>query len=114
MMLVNSLISVVEDVEIRVHLRNQMNACGLQAITDKMLEFNSEHLRRHISIYKQMSDNDYEVVIEIQNDNILSDMNDPRDVFESLLGRVEGTRGYDFLLSALQHLLLINDQSDIQ
>ncbi|KAI9259027.1 hypothetical protein BDA99DRAFT_484089 [Phascolomyces articulosus] len=114
MMLVNSLISVVEDVEVRVHLRNQMNACGLQAITDKMLEFNSEHLRRHISIYRQMSDNDYEVVIEIQNDNILSDMNDPRDVFESLLSRVEGTRGYDFLLSALQHLLLINDQSDIQ
>ncbi|KAI8145922.1 hypothetical protein BJV82DRAFT_535287 [Fennellomyces sp. T-0311] len=114
MMLVNSLISVVEDVEVRVHLRNQMNACGLQAITDKLLEFNNEHLRRHISIYKQMSDNDYDAVIEIQNDTILSDMNDPRDVFESILGRVEGTRGYDFLLSALQHLLLINEENEVQ
>lgn len=114
MMLVNSLISVVEDVEVRVHLRNQMNACGLQAITDKMLEFNNEHLARHISIFKQMSDNDYEEVIETHTENMLENMNDPRDVFEAILGRVEGTRGYDFFLSALQHLLLIRDSGDTQ
>ncbi|CDS04805.1 hypothetical protein LRAMOSA07335 [Lichtheimia ramosa] len=114
MMLVNSLISVVEDVEVRVHLRNQMNACGLQSITDKMLEFNNEHLARHISIFKQMSDNDYEEVIETHTENMLENMNDPRDVFEAILGRVEGTRGYDFFLSALQHLLLIRDSGDTQ
>lgn len=114
MMLVNSIISVVEDLEIRVHLRNQMNASGLQVIMDKMMEFNNEHLRRHISIYKQMSDNDYEEMLEIYNEKILSDMNDPRDVFESILTRVEGTRGYDFLLSALQHLLLIRDEEGTQ
>lgn len=113
-MLVNSIISVVEDVELRIHIRNQMNACGLQSIMDKMLEFNSEHLKRHISIYKQMSDNDYEEMMDIYNEKILSDMNDPRDVFEAILSRVEGTRGYDFLLSALQHLLLIQEQGDTQ
>ncbi|KAG0169559.1 hypothetical protein DFQ28_004162 [Apophysomyces sp. BC1034] len=114
MMLVNSIISVVEDVEVRVHLRNQMNACGLQAIMDKMQDFNSEHLKRHISIYKQMSDNDYEEIMEVYNEKILNDMNDPRDVFESILSRVEGTRSYDFFLSALQHLLLIQDQGEVQ
>ncbi|CAO3595395.1 unnamed protein product [Absidia cylindrospora] len=114
MMLVNSLITVIEDSEVRVHLRNQLNACGLQRIMDKMLEYNNEHLRRHISIYKQMSDNDYEDMQETYNDESINNMDDPRDVFESILHRVEGTRGYDFLLSALQHLLLIQDQGPVQ
>lgn len=114
MMLVNSIISVVEDPEVRVHLRNQMKACGLQSVLDKMLEFGSEHLKRHVNIYKQMSDNDYEEMMDIYNEQIINDMNDPHDVFESILARVEGTRGYDFFLSALQHLLLIKDQDDIQ
>ncbi|ORZ05858.1 hypothetical protein BCR42DRAFT_427913 [Absidia repens] len=114
MMLVNSLITVIEDSEVRVHLRNQLNACGLQRIMDKMLEYNNEHLRRHISIYKQMSDNDYEDMQETYHDESINNMDDPRDVFESILHRVEGTRGYDFLLSALQHLLLIQDQGPVQ
>ncbi|KAI7867438.1 hypothetical protein BDF14DRAFT_1968074 [Spinellus fusiger] len=110
MMLVNSIISVIEDVEVRIHLRNQMNACGLQAIMEKLLEFSNENLRRHVNIYTQMKDNDQEDIIEIYNEKILSDMNDPRDVFETILIRVEGTRSYDFFLSSLQHLLLIQDQ----
>ncbi|KAI8337692.1 hypothetical protein BC941DRAFT_352320 [Chlamydoabsidia padenii] len=114
MMLVNSIISVIEDSEVRVHLRNQLNACGLQRIMDKMQEYNNANLRRHITIYKQMSDNDCEDMLEAYNDKILNNMDDPRDVFESILHRVEGTRGYDFLLSALQHLLLIQDQGPVQ
>jgi cytokinesis protein len=114
MMLVNSIISVIEDSEVRVHLRNQLNACGLQRIMDKMQEYNNANLRRHIAIYKQMSDNDCEDMLETYNDKILNNMDDPRDVFESILHRVEGTRGYDFLLSALQHLLLIQDQGPVQ
>jgi cytokinesis protein len=114
MMLVNSIISVIDDSEVRVHLRNQLNACGLQRIMDKMQEYNNANLRRHIAIYKQMSDNDCEDMLETYNDKILNNMDDPRDVFESILHRVEGTRGYDFLLSALQHLLLIQDQGPEQ
>ncbi|KAL9555089.1 hypothetical protein MBANPS3_002512 [Mucor bainieri] len=114
MMLINSLVTVIEDVEVRVHLRNQMNASGLDAITDKMLDFNNEQLRRHINIYKQMSENDVDEIMEIYNETILTNMNDPRACFERILERVEGTRSYNFFLSALQHMLMIQAQGDIQ
>ncbi|CAO3596601.1 unnamed protein product [Absidia cylindrospora] len=114
MMLANSIISVIEDSEVRVHLRNQLNACGLQRIMDKMMEYNNEHLRKHIAIYKQMHDNDYEDMLETYNDTVLNNLDDPHDVFAAILHRLEGTRGYDFLLSALQHLLLIQDQGPVQ
>lgn len=114
MMLINSLVTVIEDVEVRVHLRNQMNASGLDSITDKMLDFNNEQLRRHINIYKQMSENDVDEIMEIYNETILTNMNDPRACFERILERVEGTRSYNFFLSALQHMLMIQAQGDIQ
>ncbi|KAL0073402.1 armadillo-type protein [Phycomyces blakesleeanus] len=112
MMLVNSIISVIEDVEVRIHLRSQMDACGLQNIMEKMHDFSNENLQRHVDIYTKMKDNDHEDMVEIYNEKILSDMNDPRDVFDTILTRVEGTRSYDFFLSTLQHLLLIQGQGD--
>lgn len=114
MMLVNSLVSVIEDVEIRVHLRNQLNASGLDSIMQKMLDFNNEQLKRHISIYKQMSENDMEEMMDIYNETILNNMNDPRECFERILDKVEGTRSYNFFLSALQHILMIQAQGDTQ
>ncbi|CEJ03597.1 hypothetical protein RMCBS344292_17576 [Rhizopus microsporus] len=114
MMLVNSLVSVIEDVEIRVHLRNQLNASGLDSIMQKMFDFNNEQLKRHISIYKQMSENDMEEMMDIYNETILNNMNDPRECFERILDKVEGTRSYNFFLSALQHILMIQAQGDTQ
>lgn len=114
MMLVNSLVSVIEDVEIRLHLRNQLNASGLNSIMQKMLDFNNEQLKRHISIYRQMSENDTEEVMDICNEKIMTNMNDPRDCFERILDKVEGTRSYNFFLSALQHILMIQAQGDVQ
>jgi cytokinesis protein len=109
LMLINSIISVVEDVDIRVHLRNQMNACGLQRILAKMTEFNNGQVTRHINNFHQMADNDNEEIMELYNEQMINNMSDPRDVFECILSSVEGTRSYDFFLSAIQHLLLIKD-----
>lgn len=114
MMLINSLVTVIEDVEIRVHLRNQMNASGLDQITDKMMDFNNEQLKRHINIYKQMSENDVDEIMDIYNETILTNMNDPRACFERILERVEGTRSYNFFLSSLQHMIMIQAEGDVQ
>jgi cytokinesis protein len=108
-MLINSIITVVEDVDIRVHIRNQMNACGLQRILDKMSEFNNDQVTRHINNFHQMADNDNEEIMEMYNEQMINNMSDPRDVFECILSSVEGSRSYDFFLSAIQHLLLIRD-----
>ncbi|KAG2183787.1 hypothetical protein INT43_006798 [Umbelopsis isabellina] len=109
LMLINSIINVVEDVDIRVHLRNQMNSCGLQRILSKLEELNNDQVTRHLNNFHQMADNDNEEIMESYNEQMINNMSDPRDVFECILSSVEGTRSYDFFLSAMQHLLLIKD-----
>ncbi len=37
MILVNSIIGVCDDVELRVHLRNQLHACGLSRIIEVII-----------------------------------------------------------------------------
>ncbi|CAG8496889.1 4842_t:CDS:10, partial [Scutellospora calospora] len=63
MILVNSIIGVCDDVEIRVHLRNQLHACGLTRIIDKMKTFNYELINRQISKFERESELDYEEVV---------------------------------------------------
>ncbi|CAG8616739.1 494_t:CDS:10 [Acaulospora morrowiae] len=98
MILVNSIIGVCDDVEIRVHLRNQLHACGLTRIIDKMKAFNYELITRQISKFERESELDYEDVLDFYNQQIMQDMTYPL---------ILGTRAYDFFLSAMQHMLLI-------
>lgn len=110
MILANAIINVVEDPEIRIHLRNQMNASGLERIMEKMNELCDEHVDRQVREFKALAESDQDEIMEMYHEHVLSDQNDPRDVFECILSSVEGTRGYDFFLSCLQHLLLVNNE----
>ncbi|CAG8599928.1 3863_t:CDS:10 [Ambispora gerdemannii] len=133
LILVNSLIGVCDDVELRVHLRNQLHACGLTRIIDKMKSFNYEFINRQILKFERESEADYEEVLDYYNHQILQDMTypllevmpflvtldsltffstDPHDVFQCILASVEGTRAFDFFLSAMQHMLLIRDDGE--
>jgi hypothetical protein len=114
MILVNAIINVVDDAEMRIHLRNQMNASGLESsILVKMNELGDEHVDRQISEFKMMAENDQDDIMEIYNEQVvLSDFNDPRQIFDCIIASVQDTRGYDFFLSCLQHLLLINTEED--
>lgn len=81
---------------------------------DIMLEFNSEQIDRQVQDFRLLAENDQDDVMEIYHDRVLRDLNDPRDVFECVLASVEGTRGYDFFLSCLQHILLIRDEGELK
>lgn len=108
--LVNAIINVVEDVEIRIHIRNQMTASGLDRVLDRMKELSDEHVDRQIREFRSLAESDHEELMDMYHDHVLNDKDDPREVFEYILNDVEGTRAYDFFLSSLQHLLLINTE----
>jgi len=110
--LVNALIFIPEDYEIRVHLRGQMEASGLRRILTKMKHLNHPQIDRQISQYEERAEFDYELVIERHNETVLRDFQDPWDVFRALLASVEGSRAHDFFVSALQHLLLIREEGE--
>ncbi|ORX92728.1 FH2-domain-containing protein [Basidiobolus meristosporus CBS 931.73] len=112
LMLVNGLISGYEDLEMRTHIRNQMNAAGLDRIIKKVVGFNDELILRHVQLFDQLSDQDYLELSEVYNHQMLQDLNDPRDVFEALMNSVEDSKARDFLLSILQHLLMVRNEGD--
>ncbi|KAF9582185.1 hypothetical protein BGW38_000535, partial [Lunasporangiospora selenospora] len=111
---VNALLQVVDDIELRVHLRSQLTTSGLTRIVSKMRNLNHDLIDRQLNIYEDEAENDYDDMVEFYNHQILHDMSDPYDVFHALLRSVESTRAYDFFLSLLQHMLLIREEGDLR
>ncbi|KAF9017972.1 hypothetical protein BGZ52_004645, partial [Haplosporangium bisporale] len=111
---VNALLQVVDDIELRIHLRSQLTTSGLTRIITKMRGLNYDLIDRQLNIYEDEAENDYDDMIEFYNHQILHDMSDPYDVFHALLRSVENSRAYDFFLSLLQHMLLIREEGDLR
>ncbi|KAG0019125.1 hypothetical protein BGZ82_000238 [Podila clonocystis] len=111
---VNALLQVVDDIELRIHLRSQLTTSGLTRIISKMRGLNHDLIDRQLNIYEDEAENDYDDMVEFYNHQILHDMSDPYDVFHALLRSVESSRAYDFFLSLLQHMLLIREEGDLR
>ncbi|KAG0279795.1 hypothetical protein BGZ95_000200 [Linnemannia exigua] len=111
---INALLQVVDEIELRVHLRSQLTTSGLTRIISKMRDMKHDLIDRQLNIYEDEAENDYEDMIEFYNHQILHDMSDPYDVFHALLRSVESSRAYDFFLSLLQHMLLIREEGDLR
>ncbi|KAG0235138.1 hypothetical protein BGW42_005788 [Actinomortierella wolfii] len=111
---VNALLQVVDDIELRIHLRSQLTTSGLTRIISKMRSLNHDLIDRQLDIYEDEAENDYDDMVEFYNHQILHDMSDPYDVFHALLRSVESSRAYDFFLSLLQHMLLIREEGDLR
>ncbi|KAF9082646.1 hypothetical protein BGX23_012256, partial [Mortierella sp. AD031] len=111
---INALLQVVDDIELRVHLRSQLTTSGLTRIISKMRSLGHDLIDRQLNIYEDEAENDYDDMVEFYNHQILHDMSDPYDVFHALLRSVESSRAYDFFLSLLQHMLLIREEGDLR
>ncbi|KAF9357922.1 hypothetical protein BGX26_002860 [Mortierella sp. AD094] len=111
---INALLQVVDDIELRIHLRSQLTTSGLTRIISKMRSLNHDLIDRQLNIYEDEAENDYDDMVEFYNHQILHDMSDPYDVFHALLRSVESSRAYDFFLSLLQHMLLIREEGDLR
>ncbi|KAG0003943.1 hypothetical protein BGZ65_001179, partial [Modicella reniformis] len=111
---INALLQVVDDIELRMNIRNQLATSGLTRIISKMKGIYDGLIDRQLNIYEDEAENDYEDMTELYNHQVLHDMSDPYDVFHTLIRSVENSRAYDFFLSLLQHMLLIREQGDLR
>ncbi|KAG0377050.1 hypothetical protein BGX24_006792 [Mortierella sp. AD032] len=111
---INALLQVVDDIELRIHLRSQLTTSGLTRIISKMRSLGHDLIDRQLNIYEDEAELDYDDMVEFYNHQILHDMSDPYDVFHALLRSVESSRAYDFFLSLLQHMLLIREEGDLR
>lgn len=111
--LINALANEHEDLKIRVHVRSQLKACGLQRIMQKMHTFKYELIDRQLEHYEEEEQLDLEELTDIQinGDVTVINIDDPTEVVKGIWNRLDSSqRARDFFLSALQHLLLIRGE----
>jgi cytokinesis protein len=115
--LLNMIIDAPEhDLQLRCHIRAQFTSCGIKRILMKMEGFQYEVIDKQIERYRQNEAIDYEDLLERENSSMrdsiegdLKDLNDPTQIVDAIMTKIQGSRTQDYFVSAMQHLLLIRD-----
>lgn len=112
-LLINTLLVIPGDFTVRMHLRSQMEAAGVKQLIAKVAAFRHNLLDRQIEQYRDSADKDAEGMRETYKHELLRDLADPHDLFNALLASVDPQpRARAFLVSTLQHMLLIRHPGD--
>lgn len=111
-LLINALAVLPEELEIRLHLRQQMEASGLSRILDKLRTLKHNELDRQLDAYEERAESDHEEFVRSFKEDTLRDFQNPWDVLRAIVSSVEGSRAYDFFVSALQHMLFIKQEGE--
>ncbi|KAG9516309.1 FH2-domain-containing protein, partial [Aureobasidium melanogenum] len=113
--LVNMIVDAPErDLHLRCHIRAQFTACGIKRILNKMEQFQYDIIDKQVERYRSNEIIDYEDLLEKENqvdgqDPEPQDLNDPVQIVQAIMSKVNGSHSADYFVSSLQHLLLIRD-----
>ncbi|XP_066595144.1 protein diaphanous isoform X2 [Prorops nasuta] len=108
--LINSIISYAEDLDFRLHLRNEIMRVGLSDMLEALEKEESEDLAMHLKIFNEQKEEDYEEFIQ-RFDHVRLELDDVNDCFEVVKNMVMDTSAEPYFLSILQHLLFIRDDA---
>ncbi|GFF96866.1 cytokinesis protein sepA, partial [Aspergillus udagawae] len=119
MMLINMLVDAPEnDLQLRCHIRAQFISCGIKRLLTKMEGFQYEVIDKQIERFRENEAIDYEDLLQRESSSMkdsiegeVKDMSDPLQITDAILTRLNGTRAHDYFLSAMQHMLLIRENS---
>ena len=118
LILVNMLVDAPKDLSARIHIRTEFGKCSIGRLFSKMEGFQYEVIDKQIEHYRENRAIDDEDMFQradggskdsVEDD--ARDMNDPAQITSAILSKVKGSRSYDFFLSAMQHMLLIRQNS---
>ena len=100
----------VEDLDLRIHHRSQMEAAGLQKIITLCLNFGVSSIDKQLQILKAVLEEDERRLRERMDQETLRDLADPHDVYSAIRAKTEDTEASKYFLSMMQHLLLIREE----
>lgn len=108
MQLINALVTSPDDLDFRLHIRNEFMRCGLSEILPKLKTIRNEALDIQLRVFDEHKEED---MIEFSHrlDDVRSEMDDASDVFSTLWNSVKNTNSEGYFLSILQHLLIIRN-----
>ncbi|KAG6853705.1 hypothetical protein C0991_002241 [Blastosporella zonata] len=110
LLLIIAIISHIDDVDLRLHHRAQMEAAGLQRIVTIFETFNYPNIDVNLKNLYRILDEDERKLRERLDQEILRDLNNPQDVYNAIYARTQETKARDHFLSMMQHLLLIREE----
>jgi len=106
MLLINKIVEYGIDFRVRIHLRSQLKAAGIDTLMKKFLELGYENLNKQCEIYREMADGDeLELKTKEQIDEDL-DFNNPVELVKSLWQSVQNSEAQGHFVSAIQHMYL--------
>uniref|UniRef100_A0A674HTN7 Protein diaphanous homolog 2 n=1 Tax=Taeniopygia guttata TaxID=59729 RepID=A0A674HTN7_TAEGU len=115
MQLINALVTSPEDLDFRIHLRNEFLRCGLKKILPALKEKENDELDIQLRVFDENKDEDHFELSHRLND-IKAEMEYPLrkccynfEVFHLLYNMVKDTSSENYFLSILQHFLLIRN-----
>merc|ERR1719430_1013511 len=106
--LTNALISTPEDLDFRMHLRNEFMRVGLLDVLELLEDDNGEELDLQLKVFEEHKEEDFDEFAH-RFDNIRLELDDVNEVFELVRNSVLDSAAEPFFLSILQHLLCIRD-----
>lgn len=116
--LVNMIVDAPEkDLQLRCHIRAQLTGCGIKRILVKMEGFQYEVIDKQIERYRTNEAIDYEDLLETEDQSekddggISRDLSNPTQIVEAIMSRVKDSRSVGYFTAALQHMLIIQDNS---
>ncbi|MCI4379873.1 hypothetical protein PGIGA_G00233400 [Pangasianodon gigas] len=106
MQLINALVTSPDDLDFRIHLRNEFLRCGLKKILPELKE--TEELDIQLKVFNENKEED-SIELSHRLDDIRTEMDDMDEVYHILSNMVKDTGAESYFLSILQHLLLIRN-----
>ncbi|XP_040903511.1 protein diaphanous homolog 2 isoform X1 [Toxotes jaculatrix] len=106
MQLINALVTSPDDLDFRIHLRNEFLRCGLKKILPELKE--TEELDIQLKVFNENKEED-SIELSHRLDDIRAEMDDMSEVYHLLSNMVKDTGSETYFLSILQHLLLIRN-----
>ncbi|XP_073732268.1 protein diaphanous homolog 3 isoform X4 [Misgurnus anguillicaudatus] len=108
MQLINALVTSPDELDLRLHIRNEFMRCGLREILPNLNTVRNEALDIQLKVFEEHKEED---MIEFSHrlEDIRSELDDIGDVFNVLFSSVKDTNAENHFLSILQHLLLVRN-----
>lgn len=115
-LLINGIVQAIDDLDVRMHHRSLMEASGLHDILELARNMNISSVDKQLDLLEQVLEDDEKSLDLTADDGSDCDFSNIDDVYAALRTKTDDSAAQKYLLSTLQHLLLLHakDRSFVQ
>ncbi|PSS22665.1 hypothetical protein PHLCEN_2v3031 [Hermanssonia centrifuga] len=110
-LLMNGMLEAIDDLDVRLHHRSLMESSGLQEIIRLFHSLGIVIIDKQLDLFQQTLADDQESLEERMDGNDSCDLTNPDEIYKAIVKKTQRLGGSDHLLSILQHLLIVRDDT---